>query len=548
MSPPINPSCTIRWAPALLAVALVGCGIGQPEKTLSLTVTADAPYAVVPRWELVHETPVITAAALNERGTDGWAFARHGVVLRFQGGKWLRDEVASSFIHKLGGEIKQVALSNDGNIGWALGRGIELQLQGGHWVGKRFEAPYSGPRRFFLRLREDGAEGWSCGVASEAVTSEISVKHLVHGIWQVVAQTSLPFGIPDESNMGVSSTGLAWGIGRNPIALNSSFFVFSIVGPLERQIEAPLPAVALRAIALRPDGDEAWLAGDSLIAHYDQKVWNIARYPDLPGPEDVWFDFARHRGWILASPSIVSFHAGRVEKVYKDLSSGASRLVVSGDGSVGFVMGERGIEAQLDQGRWRPFRPRDVLDGQDLGNIRISDDGASGALIASEGAFELAQGGWRALPRPPRSLAIALAADAKSGWATVLGGGIQRYWEGRWTPDDSASRLTRDELPGICVSADGTRGWALGNAGTVLALEDSSTWRAIHLSESGRPVQFKDLRCTEDAQTGLAESFGGHWRLPAGPRVQLPGSLLWLGPRRRLLRTSEGDLILESDA
>jgi hypothetical protein len=560
MSTPITPSRPIRLALALLALALVGCRIDQPEKTISLTAPADAP-SVIRHWELVHSTPSISAAALNERGTEGWAFARRGIVLHFQGGRWTPDEVATPFrgstiiSDKLSGNggsymneptvPTQLVLSADGRIGWAVNRwGDLLKLRDGRWV----ETAEGLLSHQLLQLREDGAEGW----ALSAHKTGLMVQHLVAGTWGSPELTPVLPKVGSITSMAVSPTGLAWVAQRVIPASGLAPFMFSLSGGVWRPIAVPLLPVSLDAIALRADGDEAWVVGATAIAHYDRKVWSVEHPPDLPRPKEIWFDFTRRRGWILAPPALFSFQAGGWGKVYGDLSSGGtSHLVVSGDGSLGFVMGDRGIELQLDRGRWRPFAPDDPLNGQNLTEVRIRGNGRSGALIGSEGAFELVQGTWRALPRPPAGTkAIALAADAKSGWAAANSSRLYRYGDRQWTPDESASRLTTDDLGALCLSTDGTRGWAVGRRGTVMALEDSR-WHSSRPVPAAKPLLFPWFRilCSEDARTAVVGYRDSLWRLPAASPLQLGlgQELIGVGPGQTVWTTRVPSVLIRSD-
>jgi hypothetical protein len=508
---------------------------------------------LVSRWELVHETPSLAEAALNEDGTEGWAVGAAGVILHFKDGRWEKGQSPASLGQV---DLKHVALSRDGKRGWAVGdQDVWLKLQDGKWAIEQEAQSDSFVLPPALGIRDDGSEGWAIGRLGQAF-------HLVNGRWlhQIIAtQVSrggeFASGIdPDTvAAVAVSEDGrTAWAVGagfhalvvatRAGDGLSTGGFVLTYGSGHWSRAKVPFELPTLTAVSLRADGREGWAVGTGCIAHYDQSGWTVDRRPALKAPSSIWFDFVRRRGWMITRSEMLSFQNGRWEEVQPKIAFFRSPgLAVSADGAVGFVVGDEGLELQLEHGQWQSVaHSGDLLYGLDLARVRLAEDGLHGWMASnSDDLFELGRQGWEPRSSIPATAGhFDLAADAASGWAVGKDGVVVSYANRAWTADRKASELTRRTLHSVCVSDDGMRGWAVGEGGAILALEGSS-WkvRGDLVTASGGP-RFVRVWCSSDGRTAVARAESqrvfslptGVWRSFVGAGQGGGFSTLWIGP------------------
>jgi hypothetical protein len=532
---------------------MVGCQADPRGRPLILTAVGTTP-AFVSRWELVHETPALAEAALNEDGTEGWAVGAAGVILHFKDGRWEKAQSPASLGQV---DLKHVALSRDGKSGWAVGdQNVWLKLQDGKWAIEHQAPSGSSVLPAALGVRNDGSGGWAFGWHGQAW-------HLVNGRWlhQIIGTRLFPDGELASgidpytvAAVAVSEDGrTAWAVGARFGALEAALhgggystggFVLTYGSGLWSRAKVPFELPTLTAVSLRADGREGWAVGKGCIAHYDQSGWTVDRRVALKAPSSIWFDFVRRRGWMITGSELLSFQKDRWEEVpLKIAVSRSSRLAVSAVGAVGFVVGDGGLELQLEHGQWRRVaHPGDLLYGTYLARVRVAEDGRHGWMVAnSYDLFDLGRQGWE--PRRevhPAATDFDLAADGATGWAVGEGGEVVSYANHAWTADRKASALTRAMLRSVCVSADGLRGWAVGEGGAVLALEGSSWNVRSNLIAASGGARFGRVWCSSDGRTALAQVDSSRSRvfsLPTGVWQRFVGAgqgggfrSLWIGP------------------
>jgi hypothetical protein len=230
----------------LFALTLLACGNRSTSEGRTLAATGDSsPF--VPRWELVHAAPTIDAAALNQNGTEGWAFTALGSILHFQNRRWA--PIKSMISNDTDAQPANVALSADGTIAWALGTSAL------EWKDRRWQSDMTPPsaihRNFLaLRLRDDGREGW-------ALSDTLSPWHLSNEHWEQLGGSRFPFAISTTA-VDISPSGRIWAIGTPKTGAVGKRLPLTLLSMVDGKLQptaAPLPTSIDEAAKSGPRAD-----------------------------------------------------------------------------------------------------------------------------------------------------------------------------------------------------------------------------------------------------------------------------------------------------
>lgn len=260
-----------------------------------------------------------------------------------------------------------------------------------------------------------------------------------------------------------------------------------------------------------PDGGESLAAHDLLSAHCapdGHSCWAVDREGGLHrrmadkwfGPDEtdsrwqagtLWFAEDGHRGFgvdvqgrlLSSDDGGNSWHVRAIEE-----ERAFSRLRFSADLRVGAAVGERGL-LLISQDGGQSWRAGSAQKGLQLHSVAISGDG--GQI-------------WALAGQPQGRAQLLRSADAGRSWVTQELSG--------------AAPLLHD----LVMSADGRRGWILGDAGALLRSDDSGkSWQVLEtgLSVALRAgyLQGERQRLVGDGGSLLESSDQGRaWRLVAG--------------------------------
>jgi len=389
----------------------------------------------------------LSALWLDDGESKGWAVGGGGVVLHYDGTKWMRDDVASAASG--GKSLSALWMDPTGSKGWAVGEdGVVLLYDGMKWTpDEAASAATAGYGLSGFRSCASGNWGWAMGDV---------VLHYDGRKWTREAAG----GDSEISGFWLDGTGSrGWAVGRAVGWFRSGGAILRYDGKKWTWDEAASAATGgkvLSAVWLNDSGSQGWAVGaGGLVLHYDGTKWlkdegasAASRSKSLFA---LWLDSSGDHGWAVGDGGVVLRYD--VTKWTRDDAASASSggkslsaLWLNPRGRGGWAIGEGGAVLHYDGAKW------------------ARDDGASGA--SKSGTIS----------------ALWLDKNGSRGWALggdqFNGGEVLHYDGAKWTRDEAASRASGKELSAVWLDASGSRGWAVGgspNRGVVLRY-DGMTW------------------------------------------------------------------------
>jgi hypothetical protein len=530
-----------RFLTSALALMVVGawslsCG-DSSHRPITLSIAQDSPRGpIFFRCDPVSGVSCgndINSIWLDTEGERGWAVGEHGVILRYEGGKWTRDGIAS--LASGGRDLRALWLDANGERGWAVGDfGVMLHYKGEKWTRDKAASAITGGRPLYaLRLDARGEQGWAFAAGRLILRYE-------DGKWMLYEPASNEVsaagtGVHDLASIGEVHALWLDAQGKRGWAVGDHGKILRYEGGKWTRDEVAIlknRSVRLEALWLDANGERGWAVGDGGVMlrceggkwAFDEAASNEVSAAGGNDLHALWLDANGERGWAVGRGVILRYEGGKwTRDEAASLESGGNyleELWLAANGERGWAFGHGKI-LRYESGKW-------TLD-QDVSNKATSAT-SPGHLVASwfdkngergwavgDGVILRYEGGkWTrdeaaSLESEGRDLqALWMDAKGERGWAAGADGVILHYEGGKWTLDEAASTTGGvDSIRALGLDARGAKGWAVGGRQAVLRYEGGKWTRDEAASASSRGAYLSGLWLDTNGERGWAVGDGG---------------------------------------
>lgn len=414
------------------------------------------------------------SVALNARGNIGFTVGDGGLVLRWDGVAWKRDEGAMKIA--AGGIFHAVALDPSGTRGLAVGGGgLVMSWNGTSWK------------------HEPAAEKLAIG------------RYLVAAAFDAKGHTAWVVG---QYGMALHWNGSKWTRAQTP---------FSVPGFVEGG--APVDAFGMWAVWIDPNGVDAWASGNSSqVLRWNGHTWKVDAQgtnqrltPDaFSGMTSIAMSRDGHTGWMIGGGAILRRtgskwkQEGRLDGSANDLN--CISLAADADAKTVFSVGLTGLVRRLDRAKWTTDESaRAEADNRDLFSVTLNAAGNLGFAAGTKGMLLRWDGkNWKRDPAAANGnytqlSSVAVSSDGKAGLAVGYGGNSLRWDGATWS---AAGRGSGPRLASLWLAPAGDLAFGVGPDG--IYRWNGSAWAA---EPSGPNLQALSL--TPDGRLGFAVGHPG---------------------------------------
>ncbi len=433
----------------------------------------------------------LASVALNDTGNLGFAVGGGGLVLRWDGSTWRRDEAAIKAADGI--ELKAVALDAAGKQALVAGAaGFLMSWNGSAWKREKEAEKLSLKRSFFaVAIEPKGRSAWAVGQYGIAL-------HRVGSKW---VRTKTPYGDPGFVSGGapVDVFGI-WSVWIHPNGVDAiagahksevvrwNGSAWKIDKPATDQRGDSNPFGGWNSIAMSRDGSKGWMVGSSNILHWNGSKW-LKDASD--GDESLIAVATDAQGKIAFAVGM----EGQVEKwdgtkwtvdtVGKSVAKKRylQSVALNAAGNVGFAVGDQGIILRWDGQSWQQDPVSEKASYAKFSAIAVSADGKTGLAVGSYGDYLRWDGTkWStAGAANPKRLRIDCLWMSPAGDQAIglSQDGIYRWDGATWTAEPNGKTLMD-----LAISSNGKFGFAVGFFGQIFRY-DGSSWR---LDEQGKSI------------------------------------------------------------
>jgi hypothetical protein len=545
---------------------LAGC---RSQRTVSLTTASESPTGPV-KFQCDPAGGAscgssIRAVWLDAKGERGWAIGQ-GIMLRYDGRQWLRDESGSIAAgHK---DLKALWFEPDGLRGWAVGEdGRSLRYDHDKWTRDPADER-SLTELNALWIDSTGQRGWAVGVSQIArysgewmpdqTASKAVGSHVLSALWmdlqgnqgwaagqgglfmrydghqwtqdKTASQASVG---KDVASLWMDAQGEhGWAVGKRGIVLH-----FDGKWELDAEASKASGGGDLATLWMDAKGEHGWAVGHGVVLIYDGGRWSrderasrASRGADLTA---LWLNAARTQGWAFGVGGVALRYNGKEWLLDERtsgiaLGNGLNAIWLDGQGEQGWAVGEAGVILRLQGSRWMPYQATFTASGgNDLKALwlnRAGDRGWAvgwgGVVVRYESAAWTPDAEGSKVSGGKHLYALSMDATADHGWAAGQNGIMLRYENGHWALNEQASRTSGGKsISAMWMNQAGTRGWAGGEDGVILNYRDGR-WaldRAATSASDGDTINA--LWFDENGDQGWA--IGGDMEYEGGDTVVL---------------------------
>lgn len=508
-----------------LTVFIVGCVQTVPQGSAGIALgsslemgthqpwTPDGDEWMIDQSSGIARGQSLTSVALNDTGNLGFAVGSGGVVLRWDGAGWKRDEAAIRVAD--GAMIKAIALDASGKQALAVGAdGFMMSWNGSIWKRDKVAEKLSGGYSFFaVDIDAQGKSAWAVGQYGIAL-------HRVGTKW---VRTKTPYRNPGFVSGGapVDVFGI-WSVWIHPngvdaiagahmsevVRWNGSAWKIDKAATSQRADSNPFGGWT--SIAMSRDGSKGWIVGSSNTLHWNGSKW---LKDESDGDESLIAVATDAQGKLAFAVGM----EGQIEKwngtrwtgdtVGKSVAKKRylQSVALNAAGNVGFAVGDQGIILRWDGQSWKQDPVSEKTSYAQFSAVAVSADGKTGLAVGSYGdylrwdgtkwstagaanpkrlridclwmspagdqAIGLSQDGiyhwdgseWTAQPNGKTLMDLSISANGKFGFAVGFFGQIFRYDGSSWQLDKQGKSIAKDAtFYAVAVNSEGNLAFAAG--------------------------------------------------------------------------------------